>query len=518
VRKARLRPTTERGHAGNEESSRRLTEKTADLSKRAEAQMVYQASLLANVHDAIIATDADFNVTAWNPAAAQLYGWKSDEVMGRWVTEVIRPEMSCEVRAEAIEIVNRVGGYESEIIHHRRDGTPVWVHAHTITLRDEAGRITGYVSVNRDITKRKRAEEALRQSEERFRRYFELGLIGMAITSPAKGFTEVNDHLCDLLGYDRQELLRLTWLELTHPDDMYADLTEFNRAMAGEIDGYSIDKRFIRKDGQVIHATIAVSCLRGPDGAVDYFMALLQDITERQRAEEQLKNSNEALHALAARLQAVREEESLRIAREIHDDLGSALTALKIDLAWINKRLARTRNEAVRERLKRMADLIDETAQKVRSIATELRPSLLDHLGLAAAIEWQTKEFERRTEIKCRIVSLAEDVALEAEKAIAVFRIFQEILTNIARHSQATLVKISLEAHDEIVLHVTDNGRGIRPSDLSASDSLGLLGMRERAMVFNGRVDITSAERQGTTVTVRIPRVIRLNGERGEVE
>jgi PAS domain S-box-containing protein len=139
-----------------------------------------------------------------------------------------------------------------------------------------------------DISESKRAEEALRESEARFRGYFELGMVGMAITSPSKGMIEVNDEICRILGYERDELLQRTWAEFTHADDLAADIAQFNRAMAGEIDGYDLDKRFIRKDGQIIDSTISVKCLRRADGSVDYFIALLQDITDRKRAEEAL--------------------------------------------------------------------------------------------------------------------------------------------------------------------------------------------------------------------------------------
>ncbi|TAK00545.1 MAG: PAS domain S-box protein, partial [Candidatus Manganitrophaceae bacterium] len=141
----------------------------------------------------------------------------------------------------------------------------------------------------------KRSEEGLRQNEERFRSYFELGLIGMAITSPTKGILEVNDKICEILGYERNELIKLSWGELTHPDDLAADVALFNRVMAGEIDGYTVDKRWIRKDSRVIYTTISVKCLRRADGSVDHFVALLQDITERKRAEETLRESEERL-------------------------------------------------------------------------------------------------------------------------------------------------------------------------------------------------------------------------------
>jgi PAS domain S-box-containing protein len=154
-----------------------------------------------------------------------------------------------------------------------------------------------------EMIERNRAEEALRASEERFRRYFELGLIGMAMTSPTKGILEVNDELCRILGYERSELLQKSWAEMTHPDDLAADVAQFNRVMAGEIDGYALDKRWIRKDGRVIDTIMAAKCLRRADGSVDYFVGLVQDITERQRAEEALRRSEERFRLLVESVQ-----------------------------------------------------------------------------------------------------------------------------------------------------------------------------------------------------------------------
>lgn len=229
-------------------------------------------------------------------------------------------------------------------------------------------------------------------------------------------------------------------------------------------------------------------------------------LLERKKGEEQLERSNGQLRALSVRLQTAREEESIRIAREIHDELGGALTGLKMDLSWISKRLSAQSRAAVQQRLQSSMELIDETVRKVRNIATELRPSVLDDLGLAAAIEWQARELQKRSEIQCRIISLQENVVLSTEKSTAVFRIFQEILTNVARHARASLVEIYMgEQGGELILKVSDNGKGIKSSEATGAKSLGLLGMRERAMIFGGQVDIVGAEGRGTTVTVRIP-------------
>lgn len=177
----------------------------------------------------------------------------------------------------------------------RSDGSYCWMLSRGVASRDATGRPHRMIGSSIDVTDHRRAEQALRVSEERFRRYFDLGLIGMAITSPTKECLEVNDEMCRILGYGRSELMSMTWATITHPDDLAADVAQFDRVMAGEIDGYSMDKRWICKDGTVIDTTISVQCLRGADGSVDYFMALLQDVTDRKRAEQAVRASEERL-------------------------------------------------------------------------------------------------------------------------------------------------------------------------------------------------------------------------------
>jgi signal transduction histidine kinase len=233
---------------------------------------------------------------------------------------------------------------------------------------------------------------------------------------------------------------------------------------------------------------------------------LIQEVKDRLIAEEHLKASQQNLRALASHLQSVREEEWTRIAREIHDHLAQALTGLKMDLAWIIARLPRGSAE-LREKAQSMARLIDGTMESVHEIMTQLRPEVLDRLGLAAAIAWQAGEFQRRSGIRCNVTAPEEELAIDPERSTALFRIFQELLTNVARHAAATRIDVTIRCTPgEVVLTVADNGRGIDAEVAVSPESLGLMGVRERVLPFGGGVEIKGVRGEGTTVTVTVPK------------
>ena len=237
---------------------------------------------------------------------------------------------------------------------------------------------------------------------------------------------------------------------------------------------------------------------------------LRKEISERKQAEADLRITSEQLRALSARLQSAREEEGTRIAREIHDELGSMLTGLKWDLEEISRMLSTPPGESqlamMREKLQALIKLTDMSVNTLRRIASELRPSVLDDLGLAPAIEWQAQQFQARTGVVCVCDRSIEDIELSAEQSTAVFRIFQEALTNVLRHSRATRVDIKINKENGyLVLSVSDNGKGMHDEDISGTESLGLLGMRERAHLIGGEISISSTEGQGTVVTLRVP-------------
>jgi signal transduction histidine kinase len=239
-------------------------------------------------------------------------------------------------------------------------------------------------------------------------------------------------------------------------------------------------------------------------------MKAMRNIRMRKRAEEDLKRSHMQLRALTARMLTSREEERTRISREIHDEFGEVLTALKLGLAWMQTRLSAQDHTIpwgeVFAKMDALRSLANGTAKRVRKFCTELRPPVLDNLGLAPAIEWEAKEFKARTNIRCEVTQQTDSWPIGQEQATAVFRIFQEVLTNIARHANASRVSVELKTTgSNLVLKVQDNGKGINLSAATDGLSLGILGMRERATLLGGELQIHGTPGRGTTVTLSLP-------------
>jgi signal transduction histidine kinase len=207
-------------------------------------------------------------------------------------------------------------------------------------------------------------------------------------------------------------------------------------------------------------------------------------------------------------LQSVREEERTKIAREIHDELGQTLTALRMDIAWLEGRVSRSKKN-VRDKIRSIDEIVGSTIHQVQRIAAGLRPPILDDLGFRAAAEWQAQEFERRSGIRCNFVAGSEEIILDEQRSTALYRIFQEAMTNVSRHAQATTIEIQLDTDEkDVIMTIKDNGKGITQSEIERIRSLGILGMRERAFLVGGEVCITGVHFQGTQVRVKIPRSV----------
>jgi PAS domain S-box-containing protein len=321
---------------------------------------------------------------------------------------------------------------------------------------------------------------------------------GAAILSRDHTVLHCNQRFARFLGKGIQNVIGSSVQELVWPDD-HPKLDALLRSAARKNCRGEIRLQSRQVVPMPVHFSLSPLRLDGTRA----ICLIASDLSEVKRAEQEVRASNEQLRKFAARLVSAREEERTRIAREVHDELGQALTAVKMDLAWLAGRLPR-RNAPMLERIRSTLDLADSIIRTVRRISTDLRPSVLD-LGLAAAVEWQVQEFQARTGIQCKLRLLTQEV-FAPEVSTALFRILQETLTNVARHAKATRVEVVQQTErDRLVLRIRDNGRGFDPEDPSISKSLGLLGMRERAAILGGEVNITSASGKGTTVTAWIP-------------
>ncbi len=409
---------------------------------------------------------------------------------------VVHPDDLAGLRESIAESARRLSPWRYEWrVRHRLRGE-LWIEARSMPAREPDGS-TLWHGVATDVTDRKRAEAALRESEARLRLSVAAADVGLWDWDLTTNKVYFSPEWKRQIGYRDDEISNelSEWQSRVHPDDLEPTLAKVRAFLADPVGRHEVEFRFRHKDGTYRWIYAHGDVLRDAAGKPVRMLGCHIDITERKQGEE-------ALRALTARLLDVREEERAGIARELHDQLGQALTGLKLDLAWLERRLT---EPSLRAKTEQMVATIDDAVQMVRRISSELRPGVLDNLGLATAIEWQAAEFEQRTGIRCAVSVPEQAPKLEAARATAVFRIFQEALTNVARHAGASRVQIRLrQVGGQMELAIADNGRGI--SDVEcAAQSLGLLGMRERAAAVGGRLAITGAPGQGTTLRVTVP-------------
>lgn len=321
-----------------------------------------------------------------------------------------------------------------------------------------------------------------------------------------------------MLGIAEEEDIAGVRIPDTHPE--WANSIVLTEGIPAALrDGvWSGETAFLSRDGREIPVSQVILAHASQSGQVEYLSTVARDITERKQAEEELRKSREQLRALAAHLESVREEERSAIAREVHDELGQGMTGLKFDLAWVASRLPEA-SPALRGKVMEMFTQMDAMIRVVRRLSEELHPSLLDILGLAEAIEWQAQEFRARTGLECAVAAEGEIPPLEEAQATPLFRICQEALTNVALHAHASRVTIRIEEDaGHLILAVEDNGRGITAEEIVKGSSLGLLRMRERALLINGELTVVGRPGAGTTVTVRAPLSARYPQGDGEPE
>ena len=475
--------------------------------ERADEQLHLQSQILENVNDAVVAVDAGKRIIFWGRGAETLYGVAARDAIGKRYSDL------CDLRwmsptglADYEAALAARGSFRGEAVHVLPSGREIHVEATVTVLRDAQGHPIGRLAVLRDVGDRTRAERESAANEARLR--VALGILDMAV------FTQDRD-------------LRYTWVyqpQLLPPEDVLGKTDDQMLEQLGvpEIKKVIAAKRRVLQTGLPSRTEIrfgegasarwydlAIEPIRDQWGLVVGITCASLNITGSKRAEERVRRSEEELRALAGRLQSIREEEQTRIARDLHDELGQALTALKMQLRSLESRTSAIDPENVHGVLDRVvaaSELIDETLATVRRIATELRPGSLDRLGLVPAVRQELRRFELRTGIRCEATVPEHLPDLKPEMATALYRIWQEAMTNVQRHSKASRVAVRIGiASGRITLQVEDDGQGFDPVAISSPHALGLLGMVERAKALDGHVHFQRGAAGGTVVTASIP-------------
>lgn len=459
-------------------------------------------SLFALARDGIVLIDEHGCVADCNGAFEQQTGRDLATLRSLPVWDLRPPEDREQARLlfKAAHRLGGVGPVDQRFL--RPDNTVVEVELSARPI--DLGGHTYLHGITRDLRARREVENAIHERDERLRLVVEQLPAVIWTTNGDLIFTSSEGSALSALGVKPGEVVGKSLYEFFQTDDPeFLPISVHRHALHGVSASYETEW-----GGAVFESH--TEPLRNENDEIIGVIGVAVDITKRKQDENRLKESEQQLRALASKMQDVREEESASIAREIHDHLGQSLTALKMDIAWTRRRIEEIKGGepcgAIAERLATMSGDVDRTIKSVRELSTRLRPVILDDLGLVRALQWQAREFQRRTGIECRCRMFFKGNVLDDDRSTAVFRIFQEILTNVARHAQAKRVDVRLErSGGKLVLDVTDDGRGISESDVRSSCALGLLGMRERAAICGGELEVGRRNGSGTRVVVTIP-------------
>jgi len=469
----------------NRDLKEQVKEKTAELT-----------GIFERITDAFIAVDKNFRYTYLNKKAGELFRHDPAALIGKWVWDVFPDAIG-----SATYLAFNKSMAEQRNITNIDYYAPLdlWQENHLYPSPD------GLSIFIRDITEQKKREQEITD----YKYALDQSSI-VSITDQNGTIKHVNENFCKNSKYKEQELIGQDHRILHsgyHSTAFMADLRTTiagGKIWQGEICNQA-------KDGTIYWVDTTIFPFLNEKGEPYEYLAIRADISERKKRENELQQSYQDIRHLASHLQDIREEERAGIAREIHDELGQQLTGIKMDLSWISRRIPRESNE-IKEKVNGTLELLDTTIKTVRRIATELRPSILDDLGLIAAIEWQSQEFQKRSGIATEFVSSLPEFDGSSAIAIGLFRICQESLTNIARHAEAGKVRITLQEKGEasILLKIEDDGNGFLPDMIGRKKTLGLLGMKERTVMMGGDFEIISQPGKGTTLSVTVPMTIQL--------
>ena len=481
------------------------TDKLHDFSELRASEEKHR-SLVANLNDIVCTADASGNITYISHQVESIAGYKPSELIGGPFLRLVHPEDL----AGALEVwqgcrEGKVGTTECRVLV--KNGRYRFARQ-SFRPQFEDGQFVGATAILTDVTEQHEAESALREREEEFRTLFELSRDAIALVRPDGTFVDVNQAWLDLFGFSREELPGITAYTVhENPAERDAVFLKELRETGGITDA---ERRFRKKDGTVMDCLCNIVARRDETGAITAIQSSTWDITESKRARRELQESRDNLNELHAYLVNSRESERAAIARELHDQTSQALNALRLDLSDVRQRLVRGESIGPAS-LDRMVELVDNISGDVRRLSSNLRPGVLDDLGLSAAIEWNVQEFASWTGLRASLHLSADDSSIAPDCATTLFRVLRELLSNVVRHARASALSVSLFNRGEsLVLTVTDDGHGITDEELASKESLGIISIRERVNLFGGSVVIRGESGKGTTAEVTIPTQPRL--------
>jgi PAS domain S-box-containing protein len=472
---------------------------TSDITELKEAQeeRFRHAVIVESTDDAIISKDLDGVILSWNAGAHRIFGFTELEALGQSITILIPPEL----RDTEFRMLQRVkageGNEHYETIRVTKDGKNIDVSLTTCPVRDSMGRVAGFSIIARDITDRKRAEQTLRESEERFRLVANKAPVLIWMSGTDKQCTFFNSGWLDFTGRSMEHELGDGWASGVHPKDLAQYLETYTIAFVARVD-FEMEYRLRRFDGQyrwiVNHGVPRFES----NGAFCGYIGTCVDITDRKLTEASLEE-------LSGRLITAQEEERFRIARELHDDFSQRMALLGIGLAQLWKKLPESNGEE-REKVQELLKRTQEISSDLHSLSHQLHSSKLEHVGLGPALVGLCEEMSSKYKIQVEFTERGVTSEIRKDVALCMFRIAQEALGNVVKHSQAKRAQAELStANNEIRLRIVDAGVGFDVALRGEDAGIGLVSMRERLRLVGGRLSVQSAPMWGTEIFAEIP-------------
>lgn len=459
--------------------------------------------LFENSGEAILLASPDGKIFSANPEACKMFQRSEEDICAIGRKGLV--DITDKRIIAALEERSKNGRYKGELIFLRKDGSKFIGDITSTLFTKQDGSICTSVII-RDITERKEAERALKESEERFHKMFEKHNAIMFLIDPDDGkIIDANESAEKFYGYNITQLKNMNIQQInTLPRELI--FKEMEAAKESKRTHFIFPHRI--SSGEIKNVEVYTSPIEIKGKRV--LFSINHDITEKIKSDQEVYESREKLRALTAKLEKLKEEERISLAREMHDNLGQRLTALKLDTSWLNRKLSESNFElrdTVLNRIEMISLAMDELIMEVRRISSDLRPNILNFSGLLPTLNWLLKDFEKRTEIKTEFNSKIHQLILDNETSTAVFRIYQEAITNIIRHAKATFVNLTIDELDgKYSIKLCDNGKGIDENKIADRHSLGLIGMKERAISFNAELKIKNNELGGTCVELLIPK------------